>query len=102
MTATFGPEFLLNTATFGSQAEGLITALADGRFVATWTDFAGEFDDLFGGVIKAQLLTPMAARPGPSFWQPHRLFAANAILGHGDGGWRLCRQLDRRQPFGRG
>ncbi|WP_189411968.1 calcium-binding protein [Neogemmobacter tilapiae] len=64
MTATFGPEFLLNTATFGSQAEASITALADGRFVATWTDFAGEFDDLFGGVIKAQLFNADGSKAG--------------------------------------
>jgi Ca2+-binding RTX toxin-like protein len=64
MTATFGPEFLLNTSTFGSQGEASVTALADGRFVATWTDFAGEFDDLFGGVIRAQLFNADGSKAG--------------------------------------
>ncbi|MBC7736098.1 MAG: hypothetical protein H7245_02485, partial [Candidatus Saccharibacteria bacterium] len=41
----FGTEFLVNTTTAGEQYEPAITALADGSFVVTWTDWS-----LSGGI----------------------------------------------------
>ena len=50
--ATVGGEFLVNTSTLSSQAVPSITALADGGFVAVWTDFHGS-DEVRGQMFDA-------------------------------------------------
>jgi hypothetical protein len=43
MSFSAAPEFLVNSRTASTQAEAEITALANGRFVITWTDFSQGF-----------------------------------------------------------
>ena len=50
--STFGTEFLVNTATAGSQSGPTVTALAGGRFVVSWEDAQG---DGSGYGIKTQM-----------------------------------------------
>jgi serralysin len=50
-----GSEFLINTVTAGAQAQPSITALANGDFVAVWTDPSGIGGDASVRAIKAQV-----------------------------------------------
>ena len=56
---TVGNEILVNTATANAQDNPKITALSDGGFVVTWTDYSGGADgatgDTDGSAIKAQV-----------------------------------------------
>ena len=58
-----GTEFLVNTTTALSQYDSSITALADGRFVVSWTDFS------FGGGndIRAQVFNADGSKAGMEF-----------------------------------
>ncbi len=49
------PEFLVNATTANSQSESSTTALADGRFVVTWTDASGSTGDTSGWAIRARI-----------------------------------------------
>ncbi|MGH6750891.1 MAG: tandem-95 repeat protein, partial [Bradyrhizobium sp.] len=62
-----GGEFLVNTTTQGTQNEHAITALANGRFVVTWTDTSGVGGDSSGSAIKAQLFNANGSKAGGEF-----------------------------------
>lgn len=51
-----GPEFLVNTTTFGQQWGANIAILADGRIVIAWTDYSATGDDTSGSAVRAQVL----------------------------------------------
>lgn len=51
-----GPEFIVNTATLGEQAESALAALTSGRMVAVWTDASQSGSDTSGRSIRAQIL----------------------------------------------
>ena len=57
MTTPFkwGAEFSVNTTTTGEQYTPAITALADGRFVVSWTDYSATGGDTSGSAIRAQM-----------------------------------------------
>jgi Ca2+-binding RTX toxin-like protein len=63
-----GSEILVNTAVASEQFDPQITALADGGFVATWTDYSegngGATGDRSEGAIKAQVFTAAGAETG--------------------------------------
>jgi Ca2+-binding RTX toxin-like protein len=67
--AKWGSEFLVNTITNGNQAEPVVKALADGRFVATWYDTSGTLGDNSGtpGAIHAQLFHADGSKSGAEF-----------------------------------
>jgi Ca2+-binding RTX toxin-like protein len=67
MTVVFGPEFLVNSATDGSQQNSDIVALADGRFLVTWTDFEAQVGEFTGAVIKAQIFNANGSKAGGEF-----------------------------------
>ena len=54
-----GPEFVVNSSTSGTQNQPAIADLADGRFVASWTDHGT------GGVIRAQVFNANGSKFGP-------------------------------------
>ena len=58
-----GAEFLVNTTVTASQYEPTITALADGRFVVTWTDFSNGADS----DIRAQVVNADGSASGAEF-----------------------------------
>ena len=62
-----GGEFLVNTATGGSQSEPAITALADGRFVVTWTDYSQTNGDAVGTAVQAQVFNSDGSAFGAQF-----------------------------------
>ncbi len=59
-----GTEFLVNTATAGSQSAASITALANGGFVVTWQDASGQGGDASGSSIKAQMFDAAGGKVG--------------------------------------
>ena len=56
-----GAEFVVNTTVLGFQFDPAITALADGRFVVSWTDFSQTFGDVSGFAIRAQIFDARTA-----------------------------------------
>jgi Ca2+-binding RTX toxin-like protein len=62
-----GAEFLVNSTTAGSQFEPTITALADGRFVAAWTDFSKTGADTSGRAMRAQVFDADGSKSGAEF-----------------------------------
>jgi hypothetical protein len=50
-----GPELLVNTTADSHQTEPAIAALADGRFVVTWTDWSATGGDTSTAAIRAQI-----------------------------------------------
>ena len=65
--STYGPEFLVNTTTIAHQLDSSMTALADGRFVVTWTDESATGGDTSGYAVRGQIFTAFGARSGPEF-----------------------------------
>ena len=59
-----GPDFLVNSTTLSSQEEPDITALADGRFVATWQSYEG---GTTGFDIRARLFNADGTPSAPDF-----------------------------------
>ncbi|HEX2652024.1 MAG TPA: calcium-binding protein, partial [Xanthobacteraceae bacterium] len=59
-----GSEFLVNTATAGSQAQSAITALANGDFVVVWSDPSGVGGDASGMAVKAQVFSSNGVKIG--------------------------------------
>ncbi len=51
----WGSEFLVNTTTANDQSSPTITALADGRFVVSWTNSSATDGDTSGSAIRAQI-----------------------------------------------
>ena len=62
-----GPEFLVNTTTFGTQNGSSIAILADGRIVIAWTDSSVTGDDTSGTAIRAQVLNDDGTPAGAEF-----------------------------------
>jgi Ca2+-binding RTX toxin-like protein len=62
-----GSEFVVNTTTSQLQHEPSVTALPDGRFVATWTDTSALAGDLSGGAIRGQVFNPDGSLSGSEF-----------------------------------
>ena len=58
-----GGEFLVNTATAGSQFAPAVAGLPSGRFVTAWQDASGAGGDASGSGIKIQVFEPTAAAP---------------------------------------
>ena len=55
-----GPEFLVNTTTISSQYESSVTALADGRFVVTWTHLSGFEGDTSLEAVRGQIFDALS------------------------------------------
>jgi Ca2+-binding RTX toxin-like protein len=67
--AKFGPEFLVNSTTTSFQSESSVTALADGRFVVTWSDnseAAGKGDESLSAV-RGQIFSAFGAKSTVEF-----------------------------------
>jgi hypothetical protein len=62
-----GSEFLVNTTTQNDQREPSITALADGRFVATWTDDSRTAGDTSLLAVRGQVFNANGTRSGSEF-----------------------------------
>lgn len=69
MTTPFkwGTEFLVNTTTNLYQTASDIVALADGRFLASWTDSSVSDGDLSGLAVRAQILNADGSKFGSEF-----------------------------------
>ena len=57
----FGTEFLVNTTTNGGQSTPQIAALADGRFVVTWTDSGENPGDTSDDAVRGQIFDARTA-----------------------------------------
>ena len=62
-----GAEFLVNTTTTNGQFEGVVTALADGRFVVTWTDFSFTGGDSSDTAVRGQIFAADGSKSGLEF-----------------------------------
>ena len=62
-----GVEFLVNTSTANYQYDPAITALADGRFVVSWTDGSAGGGDTSGAAVHAQVFNGDGTRSGAEF-----------------------------------
>jgi Ca2+-binding RTX toxin-like protein len=62
-----GVEFVVNSTTLNAQLEPTITALADGRFVAAWTDGSLTGADLSSYAVRAQVFEADGRRSGAEF-----------------------------------
>lgn len=62
-----GGEFLVNTTTANAQSAPTITALADGRFVAAWTDASQTGSDPSLSAVRAQIFNANGLKSGPEF-----------------------------------
>ncbi|GHC59793.1 calcium-binding protein [Neogemmobacter tilapiae] len=62
-----GGEFLANTTTLGSQSRPEIAALADGRFVMTWTDERATVGDTSGSAVRGQVFNADGSKAGAEF-----------------------------------
>lgn len=60
----YGSAFLVNTSTIGAQFSPITTALADGRFVITWSD---QFGDGSAEGVKAQIYRADGSKDGAEF-----------------------------------
>jgi Ca2+-binding RTX toxin-like protein len=67
MPRLFGPEFLVNTFTEGSQFHSQTTALANGAFVVTWVDTSNRADDTSGTALRAQVFAANGSKLGAEF-----------------------------------
>ena len=65
--STFGADFQVNTTTASHQFEPAITALADGRFVVTYTDNSRTSGDLDSYDLRAQLFNADGSASGTEF-----------------------------------
>ena len=62
-----GCEFLVNTTTADSQAECSITALADGRFVVSCSDYSATGANLSNHAVRVQIFTAKVSKAGVEF-----------------------------------
>lgn len=70
MTASVprGNEFTVNTTTVGEQIGSSVAALADGRFIVTWThSTVGNGEDLSGAAVRAQIFSADGSPSGSEF-----------------------------------
>ena len=65
--AKVGSEFLVNTSTANIRWLPYVTALSNGNFVVTWTDFSGTLGDSSSGSAKAQLFSANGTKIGTEF-----------------------------------
>jgi Ca2+-binding RTX toxin-like protein len=65
--ARIGAEFLVNTATTSSQGESSVTALADGRFVVTYTDYSASGGDTSSTAIRSRIFNADGTQSVPEF-----------------------------------
>ncbi len=63
----FGGELVVNATTVQQQSQSKITALADGRFVVTWSDFSRTGNDIDGFAVRAQVFNTDGTRAGAEF-----------------------------------
>jgi Ca2+-binding RTX toxin-like protein len=63
----WGSELLLNTTTLDYQGESSLTALADGRFVATWSDYSQAGTDASFYGVRAQVFNADGSTSGAEF-----------------------------------
>jgi RTX calcium-binding nonapeptide repeat (4 copies) len=63
----FGTEFLVNTITASFQESPSVTALADGRFVVSWTDFSATGGDTSSSAVRAQVFNADGSKSGTEF-----------------------------------
>ena len=63
----WGGEFLINTTTVNDQEYPLIKGLADGRFVAMWTDESHTSGDLSWDDVRGQLFNADGSKAGAEF-----------------------------------
>ncbi|UVO51672.1 tandem-95 repeat protein [Sphingomonas sp. SUN019] len=61
------PDVLVNTTTTGLQTDPTITALADGGFVAIWTDGSASGADVSGNAVRGQRYDALGNRVGTEF-----------------------------------
>ena len=98
MLAKIGSQFKMNTTATGGQFQPSVAQLADGRFIATWTDTSrtgGDLDD----AVRAQLFDANGNKIGGEFLRgDHAARRAKPFEGYGAGQWRLCRKLGGRKP----
>ena len=98
MMAKIGSQFKMNTTATGGQFQPSVAQLADGRFIATWTDTSrtgGDLDD----AVKAQLFDANGNKIGGEFFAGDRAARlSKPFEGHGAGQWRLRRKLGGRKP----
>jgi len=62
-----GDEFVVNKTTAEDQSQPAITALSDGRFVVTWTDWSQTGDDTFWSAVRAQVFNADGSPSGNEF-----------------------------------
>jgi Ca2+-binding RTX toxin-like protein len=62
-----GAEFAVNTTVANDQFESSVTALADGRFVVTWTDESGTGGDTSGSAIRARIFNADGTQSAAEF-----------------------------------
>ncbi len=60
-------EFVVNTTTLFSQYESSVTALADGRFVVSWTDLSTSTGDTSGSAVRARIFNADGTQSVPEF-----------------------------------
>ncbi|MHB2167999.1 FG-GAP-like repeat-containing protein [Alsobacter sp. R-9] len=80
-----GSEFLVNTTTYMFQSAPSVAALADGRFVVTWTDGSG----IFSGV-RGQMFNSDGSKAGREFIvksAPQASESQPGVVGLADGGF---------------
>jgi RTX calcium-binding nonapeptide repeat (4 copies) len=65
--ARIGSEFLVNATTLGSQAKSSVTALADGRFVVTWTDNSLSGGDTSEAAVRGRVFNADGSQSVPEF-----------------------------------
>ncbi|MGH6734574.1 MAG: calcium-binding protein [Methyloceanibacter sp.] len=63
----FGGEFTVHTTSTDDQRDISLTALADGRFVVTWTDYSQTGDDTSGAAVRAQVFNGDGTTSGDEF-----------------------------------
>ncbi|WP_457153291.1 calcium-binding protein [Mesorhizobium sp. P5_C1] len=70
-----GSDFIVNSTTTGPQYNSATTALADGRFVATWE--SSDTGDGSGSCVRAQIFDPtiFVGTAGKDIWQGSNVFA---------------------------
>ena len=74
-----GAEFLINSATAGSQDQPTITAIANGRIVVVWADNSATGGDTSGSAIRAQEFNANGSTFGTEF-QVNTISVGNQIL----------------------
>lgn len=62
-----GGEFLVSTTTFSWQSQSAVTALGDGRFVATWSDLSRTGEDTSDLAVRGQIFAADGSKSGDAF-----------------------------------